>query len=1047
MRPIRMTISAVGPYAGKQEIDFTKFGSRGLFLISGNTGSGKTVIFDALTFALYGEVSGSQRSVDSIRSDFADDETKTFVELEFEHLRKKYKIVRSPSYQRKKKTGDGFTKSQKEVELILPDDSRITNYNQATERISEILGIDHMQWTQTVMIAQNEFTKLLNAGTSDREKIFRNIFDTYIYNTISDKLKEMRDQRSYDYSKKADLFDEKVSQIQPGDDIELIEFLGKFSSHGGINHYDSISKNLKDHIFSQKKIIQNLEIDKTSKSELYDRLNTEFGAFELISKDFESLEKELSKKEELNASREEFINLKTEIEHNKSALYTLKPLCTNTERSFNQVKEIKENINTISSEIDLLKGLRLEAKTKMDDAVSHQEESKHLESEAVNIESDLKKYDELNDKQEKYNSFNHTRSIKELELTEANESFLNKNASKVPLIKYKKDHSNAESEKNRCETKQKYATDAEDNAKKLKEKISNILTQSSKLIEGVEVFNLLAEEYSKYTSELNEMRSTFYSAQAGILAKELKEGAPCPVCGSLDHPSKASLVKDVPTKEDIEQQQVLVENKKNEVEVQTNINSGLSAKIDHIKTDIVEDFAQFNIVVDKKSDFEVKVERLLSEMSTAKVNSEKEFKQATENYDEYVTKDKELSDLDVECSALMLKLDDLRPIVAELKENIASVSSSIKTISKDLEYPSKEDALNAIEVRKARSSEINQAITKHTEDYNQSNTFLSSKILLLENKQNVDLPKNLNEFEDNNATFNENLKKCNFQNKDEYLEMLISEDGINIKSQNLQNYNNSVIGNEQLIKNLNEKLRGKEKPNVEDLEANRSQAGIELSLVTNALNLKSQLLNTNNNVLSDLKKYYDESALLSEEYFIHEELYNTVSGQVSGSYKIRLEQFVQTTYFDMVLEYANYRFNKMSSGRYRMLRKKEGGGKRSSFALDIMILDAFTGKEREAGSLSGGESFKAALSLSLGLSDVVQRMAGSVRIDTLFIDEGFGSLDSESLGQAISVLNQLTEGDTLIGIISHVEELKERIEKKILVKQTESGSIASIEVD
>lgn len=775
MKPKNIKISAFGPYKNEIEIDFTKLGDNGIFLITGDTGSGKTTIFDAISFALFGEVSGSNRPVASLRSDFSEQDIETFVELEFTHKNQKYKIRRNPTYQRLKKKGDGFTTTSADASLQYGENI-ITGSKNVDNKIEEILGINAKQFKQISMLAQGEFFKILFAESKERTEIFRKIFDTDIYNIITKKLGE-----------KTKIVKEELQQLK-----------------------DFFVVNTANIIFQEK----NLQINSKE-------LN------ELIAKNIlEELEKE--------------IKLNTEI-------------CDNIEKN---IEEQEKKTNKLEEEL----------------------KAQIQKNEKIDIYNLLKqKREELNQKQEK---------IEETKIQ------IQKSQEIANVVKPKEEkllESQNEIEK------------AKQELKKLEKQIANkeIEGQPQKL-KSVSEYEQKLKEYEKINIEYIEKEDEFFREQAGILAEKLEKNKPCPVCGSLEHPHIAQKSENVLTKEELDKlKNKLEENHKKLLQIRDNIAKEREELIKNI---------------------------------TLKEEKEKQ-------------------------------LDEKEKKQKAIKEEY---EKTYKKLGFDTEEQYKKSILNKNQIEK---------LTKEIEQYNKDITINDTKIKEIE--QEV-----------------KNLKK----------------EDLTEKTFELRNQKNQL----DELRKIQTKQKG--------------------------------IYDNNNRILQLLSKNEKELSKKIEEFNIVEELYKTSSGTLYGKKRIEFEQYVQTTYFDMIIVEANKRLLNMTENRFQLIRKESSEKVSDRLGLELEVIDNYNGKKRDVKSLSGGEAFKAALSLALGLSDIIQSYSGGIIIDTMFIDEGFGSLDTESREQAINTLSQLIGNNKLIGIISHVTELKERIDKKIIITKTNNGSRVQIEV-
>jgi len=902
MKPINLTISAFGPYKDEVNIDFTKLGENGIFLITGDTGAGKTSIFDAISFALFGDVSGSNRPIPSLRSDFADIDTETFVKLEFIHKNKIYKILRNPSYDKPKKRGDGFTKKVADATLEYGD-KVITGIKNVDSKIEEILGINAKQFKQIAMLAQGEFLKILFAESKDRTEIFRKIFDTNIYNLISKKLKEKLKENEDNLKSLKNEFVTNTDNIL-WDEEKKIDVNEKDLNEVDI---ENILTELKDEVSKNKK--QKDELD------------------EIVSqneKEVKSKEEEIKKQEELNLKINNFNKLKKEEEELK-----------------NQEKEIED----LKSQIAKNQKIREVIKPKEDNINNQKESIKKIEKELTSI------INRINMGMEKEKGYD--RKIEKV--NQIGEIF--------------KTYNEKLEEKNDLLEKAKLVKKVEDFQKEKDVKLKE--------------YSIIENEYKNLNVEYIEKEDEFFKEQAGIIAEKLEENKPCPVCGSTVHPNIAKKSESVLSKEELNKLKSRLENKQKEKQLKQNECIQLNSQI---KTLVLEN------------------KEIFGELENEVINYENIKKNIKDEYSKNEIKLKENENL-------------LNTLYKEITNQTIVISK--------FEYDKfKDDVINSI------NAEKNQLVKDKTLEEEKNNQLKDGKLKL---SNYID-------------EYNKAIISLGFKNEEECKKVLMSEEKAENVQKYIDSYNTSVTANKTRISELEETVKGKQEIDLSKIK----EELIELNQKTDEnKKIKEKIQEKLGNNARIYDKLVENSKKLKrqiKDYTIYDELSRTANGTLSGKKRIEFEQYVQATYFDMVIVEANKRLQKMTENRYLLVRKDEPEKLSDKVGLDLEVIDNYTGKKRDVKSLSGGESFKAALSLALGLSDVIQSYSGGVVIDTLFIDEGFGSLDTESRDQAINTLSLLIDNNKLIGIISHVTELKERIDKKIIVTKTNDGSKIEIEV-
>lgn len=1040
MRPIKLTISAFGPYADKQVIDFEELNGRKIFVISGKTGAGKTTIFDAISYALYGEASGESRETDSLRSHFADDDVETFVELEFELKGKRYTVNRVPKQKKKKSRGEGFTEKSADATLTLPDGKVITKVTNVTNKLIEILGITRDQFKQIVMLPQGEFKKLLLADSLEREGIFRKIFNTYDFEKIQIDLKEKAISLSKNRNKSKDEMQTNLKNIKGEHDIVIGEYVD----------FPFVIEKLKDFISKDSEAYKNLNEDDKA---LYNEL-------ELINKEKVKIENNnnlLKEKEKIDNSLLELINKEKEFEIKKETI--------NKCKSAKEVKYIEdkliENENIIeqrkkSYEETLLNIERLNKEVDIAKSNLKIEEAKEPERDALKLE--INKLESIKPKIAEFDELKNSLIIK----TESIESI------KCKIEDNKKVNENFKKQKLENENKLKEIATAETQ----KVEIANEISNKEKIIQETrELFKIIAsyeksklshnnlkieydsfeKVYKSIKKNYNDMDELYKKEQAGILACSLKENTPCPVCGSKNHPNPAVISKNliVPTKEELKIAKEKLEEaeKENNLKINelTKLNTDCKNYFDILSNSLLKFSKTLNIdekysvntaeVVKLKGiELKVNIDDLNKEL--IKTNEKLSMKK---NIDEQniiienslVEVEKELSTLEKTEKILLPEIAQINTRIEEYKKEIPKEILDIKTLEILLNDKTKELEISLNNLNKLRV--YNENISKQLEgEISKSNEIKSS---MEELKSNIEKIK---------VEFNTLLKNLGFNDFNNYedfkskiclikdLEKEVEDYDLNLKLLKSKK-EDIVIKTKDLsfidIDSIDEKVK----------KLQEEKKGLELRL----RELYSVLEN-NKSILKNVESLNAKFKAIEEEYKVVGELADLANGKKSPY--ISFERYILASYFEDIIEAANIRLEKMTGDRFSLIRKKSKSKGAGQKGLELEIYDNYTDSSRDVSSLSGGESFKASLSLALGLSDVVQSNAGGVSLDTMFVDEGFGTLDPQSLDNAIDSLLELQRGGRLVGIISHVEELKERIDAKLEVTSTAKGSKAEFDI-
>ncbi len=873
MRPKRLIMSAFGPYKKETIIDFTRFASSGLFLITGNTGCGKTTIFDAISFALYGEASGGseRRASKSFRSDFAALDDLTYVIFEFSHKGTIYEIKRNPEYVRARKKGNGTTLESAKVELLNKNTNEVlTSFDEVKNKISEIIGLNRDQFAQTVMIPQGDFLKILNAKSDERKKLFQKIFNTSFYELLQNKIKEKNNECSQKNVQLDSYIHNELNRIELDDTIdntkELSEYINSKSS------LEKIIKLLNEQItLLEARLIAN----RNSESEDESRLN--------------EVNEALTKAKQINDQFNQYNELNLELKHHME------------NDDYYRGLELKLSYAKKALGITPLELIYYKSQRELDEKESklHNEEAAH-EKIITEYNTHMSKKTKVDEDYQKIDS-------------------LKINLNKLEdLAKLVGDISILEGKAAQTKCKLKISTEESDQAEQI---------------------------YLK-------TRKLFLESQGYFLAQELKPNEPCPVCGSLTHPSPASLNDEVVTKQELEDCDLKRQDIKEKVNQLINEIDKIEEKLTEVNQKIIN--AGFNQIPS------------LNEIKALKEKTKIEVEKITKDYNDFYISEQEL----------LISISKKETIIKNLTDDILTLKDQVEK----------------------QMSEYFKAIT-------------SSLFLNEDEYQKQKLP-------------SEEMEKIEKVIKKHHLER-------NILSGKLAQ--------------LQSELQDKQPVAINIIEADKEKLTAQLKTIKQLIKFDEDRLNTNKKVLVNLSKYYQEQHKLNEKWIIINDLYTAISGQISNQTKLSFETYVQQYYFKQVIAAANIRLHIITNGMFTLRSKEKNTNLRSQVGLDLEVLDRSTGIWRDVSTMSGGESFMASLSLALGLSDIVQSQSGSIRLETMFIDEGFGTLDEETLKQAMLLLNKLTEDNRLIGIISHVNELKERIDQKIIIEKKIDGSTIKIE--
>lgn len=999
MMPISLTLSAFGPYPDTITIDFESFQEDGLFLITGPTGSGKTMIFDAMIFALYGKTSGQIRQTDSLRCDHALNEIPTFVEFSFSLHQQNYTIKRSPKYYLEGKK----TPKQPSALLTLPDGKMVEGIKEVNQKMISLLGVDDQQFKQICMIAQGEFTKLIMASSDEREKVLRELFHSETYQKLEEKLKV----HLKTYQDKYDLLLNKRKDLMQELQVE--------------DHQEYLSKQTKL-IASQQKEYDDLKKDldqKKQQLQLYRLQNQRLIQLKDLKQQFQDLKKQENDYQKLNKTVD---TLKKAQETNylyisyikqQKKLQTLK---LNQEDFLKQLKKLEKDYQEKKVQADFL-DYKQQTKEKLQNQI---QETKQLIDQIYQYQND---YQNLQTLKQQYRM-----------LDEEHKLFLKKKEKFENGLQRDQERIQSEQQvQSKYELiKQQYVRLNEQKVKvhQLSDYYDQILKLNENKSDLQEEYTVVEKQVDHEKMQYNQMEKLYFRKQAGIFALQLKEDQPCPICGSLHHPHPAQIEKEDITKEKLDQQakkvkqqehrlqdilqKILLSNQKKEMLVkqtkqlssELNIQEEISKEIfikelDHLSKDekrMKKEYLELQDELKYIQKLKKSVALSLKDMSTYE---SKELKQA-----------QSLENIQVQIHQLSGKLDDsLRQYeIGEVNKNYQQVQKEYRQLSLEIETIQQdyEKVKNKYLEIKTKISSLNQQIIQEQEIYDE-----------LDNKYHTALDAFINEEEFLNLKTQINQISILEKKYQDYLISLksLNEQIISLENEVKDSTYVDLSSLSETIKEVNQQLREKN----DDLE----KLKIDYSL--------------KEKMIKDIQKINQQLEKDEDTYQRYLDLYNLASGKNNA--RVSIERYVLATYFENMLIYANVIMKQLSQGRYQLLRKDDAGKGRSQQGLELDVFDQESGNIRSIKTLSGGESFKAALSLALGLSRMVQDYAGGIELNTLFIDEGFGSLDSQSLDQAMNCLMELHHENKLIGIISHVSDLKDRIERQLVVERKQKQSV------
>lgn len=948
MKPVKLILSAFGSYGGSgQEIDLSRAGN-GLFLISGDTGAGKTTVFDAIVFALYGKTSGGERSGSMMRSHFTDPSQETFVEFTFEYDGKTYTVRRSPQYVIEKTKKNGEKRWQELAEKVwieYPDGTRNEGrLKEVNAEIEQLIGLDFHQFTQIAMIAQGDFMKLLRAKTDEKKKIFSKLFHTQICFVLEDKLKKMRFELEKELSENESLCRQALTQVSLIDMYETEE--------------SSLSSALSLH---GEEILEVLAI-KNSAAKQQEKQHR---------KEKEKLQKEMAYAEQLGMEFERILQEKEKTQH----------LLDETQ---NLLKEATQKKDAASENVK-------------ESRKAWNEESTGLQERCTILKNSLDKYGECDEwKKRKEKSEEKIKELSETEQTlqKETEALTERIASLAEKLEEQKD----------CEKKLLEATLRKENcqkqyeqAKQLKEQTQQLSIRKTEQSSRQEQTLDAKKAYEQTRRAADQAQDKMLLGFAGILAKDLEDGTECPVCGAKTHPKKAQLSDEVPTQEQVEEKKEAAAKAEKEYYETSEKAAEAKTAYESLRSLIMQQMEDQADVTLPKDAEDTQIEEICQayyKTCKEKQNSAiMEEKKHTETVKEYKLCMEQKADAE---KLLTEKTEELRQMTgqrAEEEKSLAVIRTSYEKTKEGLLYDGKNEAEQEIHRLEERLSVLQTAV---------------DEALKAEQKWNTEASRMEGSLREQTGTLKENIAEYEKQCKKMEKEFGSRDDAV--------------------IKEISEERKRRMK----QIDMQLSECIRESTICEAAKKSLEKLLQQRKDLYAQLEPV--------------EKLHATISGRQAGKSKMDFETYVQRRYLKQILCEANNRFLEMSGGQYILqLKDADQVGQKSHEGLDLMVYSTVTRTSRDIATLSGGESFMAALCLALGLADVIKRAAGSIHLDMMFVDEGFGSLDEHARQQAVQMLVELTHqdghGGRMIGIISHVAELKQQIGHILYVKKTETGSL------
>lgn len=1050
MKPLRLVMSAFGSYAGRTELDFTKV-QAGIFLITGDTGAGKTTIFDAVTYALYDQTSGGRRDGSMMRSQYASEDMETYVEYTFSYREDVYTVRRNPEYMRlgRRRRADGSPRLVREapkVELTLPDGKAYHGRKrEIDQKIADIIGLDADQFTQIAMIAQGDFLKLLHAESKERKKIFTKIFHTRLYYRVQEELKR---QASKLYS---ELEDNAKSARREADRAECeadSQYSEDWEALKRLPIPDS-GETLRLLGLIIREGTEREQVKKKEAARLQEQLDRVTGAMkegETLNRLFHAYEEAGEEERRLLDEKDAFRKVAADV----SCARRVERVCLKEE----ELHSIKASATESRQNLIRLEGKGRKAAAAARAAAAEEEQAEEelgrkepaYTEVLMRLRDAMQQYEELEQYEAETGRLSGLLDETRSQSARAEEEEQRLAAYCASLKKERESLSGSPAEKERLTAKAKALDDRGKEVEALEQAAQNIRM----LIMECGAKQRHEEECSaayRDALELYEQKyRSFLNEQAGVLADSLAKGRPCPVCGSCEHPSPARLSESAPSQEEVEKAK---ESRDEAERIRQGAAEELRETAGRLRTER-ELFARaygklFDI--EKPADCEENLpdlERRIKAAGEACLQDMADLKRAllqTErNVSRYGFACAEYEEAEQKLAQKQSEIKEIAGRLRQLEGRYGRQSALAEERKKKLDFHSKEEAearqkdaahqLEELRNRLKRAREQHQKVLhelKRTEGERDGELKRREQLETLCQKAE--------------EAYRRTLAEEGFAEEEEYEKKKGLLDTKEEMAASLERYEAQVRENRTALQLLGTQVQGKKRVDVAALGEEAGRLARELEGLRGEQIRLAGINSKNREIKEELRRTFERKGGLQKRYELVGNLSRTANGNLSGSVKLDFETYVQRQYFKQIIQAANKRLVQMTNNGFLLqCRDMKSLGSQGQAGLNLDVLHLLSGAVRDVKTLSGGESFMAALCMALGLADIVQNTAGAVHLDTMFVDEGFGSLDDASREKAIRVLNELAGDSRLIGIISHVNELKEQIDHKLVVTKTEKGS-------
>ncbi|AXR07404.1 AAA family ATPase [Salinimonas sediminis] len=1010
MKPLNLKMQAFGPFAGSQTIDFTQLGSNPLFLINGPTGSGKTSILDALCYALYGETTGNERDGAQMRCELAAAELATEVVLEFSLHQQRYRVARSPEQQVPKARGEGFTLSKHKASLyrITEADTLLTSKtSEVKAQITTLIGLSETQFRQVMVLPQGKFRELLLASSKEREDIFGQLFQTDIYKQIEYALKEQAAQ----ISKSKNEFDNQIR--------------GALQVAG-----ETDEKALQAAVNQQAVALEQARVAEQQAASTVQQLRARLQQAQTLNAQF-------SRKAQAQASlhahlqSEDSINQQATLLESALDARRIRNHYDQWQQSAQQQHALTDKVSQLQQQLDAAKTQHHTAEEALGQARQRAEQIDSLTAQQYQLEQVKQQL------QERQATAQHIKRCEAAQLT--HQQNLDKYQHVRQALEDKTTQATQALEQARQETARLGEVNGQihqserliKDARRLTELDTRIAQCTKQTMASQQQTEDSAAQSQSAGRQADQLELHWHSSQAAALAAKLESAQPCPVCGSQEHPAPASFTGDPVSR-------VQVQKARQQAQQLADKASAAHSTLAQHRHELAQLKQQYTELAD-----EIGEQGTCSLADLQQQLTDLQARLASIKAIDLTTLEDSLTALKQRCKNGDATISELRDTQVTNNTELVQYQQQYHALSKKIASEYQDDAAVDAQIAqvKAQISEMNQAVQHAMDNEQQAVRALSQYQGELASSQQY-LTQATAQAKQAEETWQQTLDASRFATQQAFTEALAHEPHIDQWQQHIADYQQTRLKLAQTVQDLEAALQQQSPPDISAISAQLATTEQQHAQLRDTLDNTHALYQRLHKAATDISALHTKNRELEQAYRIYGTLYDVTSGK-TGS-RISLHRFVLGVLLDDVLIQASGRLSLMSKGRYRLVRKTAGFKGAAGRGLDLSVEDSYTSGTRDVATLSGGESFMAALALALGLSDVVQSYSGGIRLDTLFIDEGFGSLDPESLDLAVQTLVDLQQHGRMIGVISHVSELKEQMAQRIDVQPSRHGSTVSV---